>query len=73
VRLDAYLEARGESAAAFARRAEIPYTTVVSILREGVTPGVGTAQAIVWASRREPAPDGGTVTYEDLIPHEQSA
>lgn len=65
-----YLTARAESLLAFARRAGVPQQTLHSIGRgKGCT--ISTAYKIVEASRREPAPGGGTVTYEDLVPELQ--
>ena len=69
VRLSDYLEARDERESAFARRAGVPQSTINLICHGGGTT-VGTAAKIVRASMQAPAPDGGVVTYEDLIPEE---
>ena len=67
MKLAKYLEARGESAEAFARRSGLNRATVGVIVRGTSIPRTDTALAIVKASREEPAPDGGTVTFEDLV------
>jgi len=71
VKLRSYLDARGESEAAFSRRARIAQTTVNLICRGGGTT-TRTAAKIVRASLQAPAPDGGVVTYEDLIPEDDA-
>lgn len=63
--------ARGEKEAAFARRAGLKQSTINLICNGGGTT-VGTASKIVHASMQAPAPDGGVVTYEDLIPVESA-
>ena len=65
MKLAAYLEKRDESEAAFARRAGLPQQTINQIAFGGGCQ-VRTARLIVKASRDEPAPGGGTVTFEDL-------
>lgn len=73
MRLSAYLTARGESQAAFGRRVgailgrEIVQSTIGSIARGEVIPRADLAHAIVKASAADPAPDGATVTMDDLI------
>ena len=62
-----YLDARGESQAGFARRSRLPQQTVNAICARGYARDLEVAERIVTASRREPAPDGGTVRYEDLM------
>lgn len=64
--LKPYLDARGESYAHFARRCEQRADTIRAIALKGVRPRADVAHAIITASREEPAPDGGTVTLEDL-------
>lgn len=66
-----YIERRrravGESLSGFARRAELSQQTVYDVLSgKGCT--MTTAYLIVTASQAEPAPRGGTVGYEDLVP-----
>jgi len=56
-----YLLLNSESQAAFAKRADIPPTTVHSIISGGSTT-VTTALRIIAAS-------GGAVSLEDLVPH----
>ena len=66
MRLLDYLEARGEKQAAFARRCGVDQRTVNRIcLGDGCS--AATAHLVIKASREEPAPDGGTVTLEDLV------
>lgn len=67
MRLAEYLDARGESAESFARRSGLNRATVGVIVRGTSTPRTDTAIAIVEASREEPAPDGGTITFADLV------
>jgi predicted transcriptional regulator len=66
MRLPEYLESRGESQAAFARRTGIPQSTV-NLICNGKGTRVDTAIRIIQATRDEPAPDGGTVRIEDLV------
>lgn len=68
MRLTEYLEARGETPAQLAGRAGLLRQTVEAIIYKGVRPRVDTAHCIVLASRAEPAPDGGTIRFEDLLP-----
>jgi transcriptional regulator with XRE-family HTH domain len=65
MRLSAYLEARGESQAAFARRAGLDQRTINRICA-GSGCFLETADAIVQASRDKPTPKGETVTHGDL-------
>ena len=66
--LDDYLHQRRESVAAFSRRTGLVRETLLAI-RDGRTRcRIDIAQVIVRASEDEPAPDGGTVTYDDLVP-----
>lgn len=71
MRLRDYLEANDETAARFARRAGLQEATVRAIVRLGSGCRVDTAQAIVRASEAQPAPCGGTVSYDDLVPAER--
>lgn len=69
MKLSDYLAAREETANAFARRAGINHQIVYRVVNDpsaGVT--MTTAERIRSASRAEPAPCGGTVTFEDLLP-----
>jgi len=66
MRLDAYLAARGESYRSFGVRTDTHGDTIRRIA-EGGWPQLRVADRIVEASRAEPAPDGATVTIEDLI------
>lgn len=67
MRLADYLSSRGESSGQFAARAGLIRQTVDYII-DGGKPRIDIAYTIVRASRDEPSPDGGTVTYEDLLP-----
>lgn len=68
MKLGAYLEAREESVASFARRAGLSYRTVYNVLTDvDRLPSLKTAYAIIKASREEPAPDKATVTLRDLV------
>lgn len=67
MRLNEYLEARGESIPAFAVRAGIRQRNLYNVIA-GSTPRIDLAAKIVAASRAEPAPDGSTVRFEDLVP-----
>ncbi len=71
MRLRDYLSGRGESQLDFAARASVPQSAVSRLCNGG---GVRfpTAAKIIRATRESPAPDGGTVTWEDLIPEEPS-
>jgi predicted transcriptional regulator len=71
MRLPDYLTARDESQSAFAKRAGLPQSTV-NLVCQGSGTRVETALKIIRASRDEPAPGGGTVTLEDLVPVEAS-
>lgn len=68
MKLPAYLAARGpESENAFARRARVAQAIINRVCNgKGCSPR--NQRLIVEASRSQPAPCGGTVTYEDLIP-----
>ena len=72
MKLRDYLDSRGESEAAFARRAGLAQRTVNRVANGGGT-SVEIAAEIVRASRAEPDGTGGTVRFEDLIPEEQGA
>lgn len=66
--LKPYLRARGESYSAFGRRCKPPQSsqTIGNVARGATVPLASLAHIIITASREEPAPDGGTVTLEDL-------
>jgi len=64
--LKTYLDARGEKYADFGRRCHVKAATIRAIAVTGVRPRADVAHAIITASREEPAPDGGTVTLEEL-------
>ena len=66
MKLEKYLRARTESQNAFARRTGIDVTSINDYVRLGAKPRADRADRIIKASREEPAPDGGTVTLEDL-------
>ena len=68
MRLADYLEAKAESESEFARRAGIPQQTVNRVCHGEAIPRGDTMLKIVTATREKPAPDGGTVRFEDLIP-----
>jgi predicted transcriptional regulator len=65
MKLQTYLESRGETPAQFARRTGIPRTTVARVI-EGWGCHIDTAVTIVQASNDQKARGGGTVRYEDL-------
>lgn len=62
-----YLKARGESGASFARRSRTPQTTIGRAVRKEGIPNGLTCARIIQASKDAPAPDGGTVTMDDLV------
>lgn len=66
MRLAEYLEERGESQTAFAKRCKIAQQTVNRISVGAVRPRIDHADKIIEATRDEPAPCGGTVTLQDL-------
>lgn len=72
MKLSEYLESRGESAHAFALRAGIKPRNIYNIVA-GSRPMIDIANRIVLATRSEPAPDGSTVRFEDLVPEESAA
>ena len=59
-----YLTERGEKQAAFARRAGIHQRSLNRALKGNCT--MWLAKLIVQASREQPTPSGGTITFEDL-------
>lgn len=67
MKLAEYLELRNETQTSFSRRSGVPQQTI-SLICKGQGTRVETAAKIVEASREQPAPDGGTVRFEDLIP-----
>jgi hypothetical protein len=76
MRLKQYLDERarwhGESQSAFAHRADVVQQTLNDLLKRGGGPRgcfVLTAWRIVKASREQPTKYGGTVDWEDLLPH----
>lgn len=72
MRLKLYLKARGEPEIGFARRAGLSQAAVHFIANhDEADPRISTCSKIVLASRQAPAPDGGTVTWEDLHPQEK--
>lgn len=68
MKLDKYLERRGESVRHFAARSGVKRSTLNSILYGFSTCRLDTAWRIVSATRDEPAGRGGTVDWLDLIP-----
>lgn len=66
MRLSAYLEARNERVYLFANRARTDPKAAYEFLRAERVPTLEILERWVAASRREPAPDGGTVTLDDL-------
>jgi len=66
-----YLRVRSESQASFAGRSGISQQAV-SLICHGSPPRLSTAKRVVDATRDEPAPCGGTVSYEDLLPEPSS-
>ncbi len=75
--IDSYLTARNESASHFSRRVsrfrDVSAAAIINIRNGTASPRIETAQAIVRASEAEPAPCGGTISYEDLAPREEVA
>lgn len=67
MRLRDYLGQRGETQEDFADRSGISQQTVSKVCN-GSACRIDTARRIIQASRQDPAPCGGTVTYEDLVP-----
>jgi len=66
--LKSYLIAKDETVARFSRRAGVLPETLAQI-REGRSRcRIDIAQAIVRASEAEPTQDGGTITYDELVP-----
>lgn len=65
MKLAEYLAARGESESSFARRAFVAQSSVNLIARGGGC-RAATAIRIVRASSAQPAPCGGTISFEDL-------
>jgi predicted transcriptional regulator len=72
MRLSDYLAARGETQVEFSKRAGLPQSAI-SRACQGEGMRLTTATAIVRATREEPAPDGGTVRFEDLEPSEDQS
>ena len=75
MRTAAYLKATGESQASLAERATraggrpVKQQTIsLLVLREQTDPKISTCHGIVLAAVERPAPDGGTITWEDLLP-----
>lgn len=72
MRLDAYLTSRGESQQSFAARVaqivgrRVSQTTIGAVARGAQIPRSDLARAIIAASQQAPAPDGATVTLDDL-------
>lgn len=70
--IDSYLTARNESASHFSRRVsrfkDVSPGAIINIRNGNASPRIDTAQAIVRASEDQPAPCGGTIGWEDLIP-----
>lgn len=64
MRLTEYLEKREESQSAFARRSEIPQSTV-NLICQGKGTGVGTAVKVIQAT-------GGLVSLQDLLPMDEA-
>jgi predicted transcriptional regulator len=71
MRLEEYLEARGESIPTFAVRAGIKQRNLYNVI-EGSNPRIDLCAKIVQASRAEPAPNGSTVRFEDLVPKDSA-
>lgn len=78
MKLSEYLAAKDESQESFAARASRHRPTgtpisqrTISRIVNGSSCNAATARAIILASREEPAPDGGTVTLDDLVVGEE--
>ena len=67
MRLRDYLAKRSETQGEFATRAGISQQAVSKVCN-GSACRIDTARQIISASREQPAPCGGTVTYDDLVP-----
>jgi predicted transcriptional regulator len=65
MKLRDYLDARGESENAFAKRSGIPQRTINRIANGGECLA-GTAIEVIRASMQEPAPGGGIVDLDSL-------
>jgi len=59
-----------ESRLSFSKRAGVPYATVANSDMEETNLGMTLARAyaVVQATQAEPTPDGGFVTFEELVP-----
>ena len=69
--LKSYLTAKDETVARFARRSGVLPETLARVRdRKGCR--IDTAQAIVRASEAEPTQDGGTITYDELVPPDEA-
>lgn len=73
VRLPEYIAAVDGSESEFARRTGIPQRTVNRICNGLVRCRIDIAETIVRASQERPAPCGGVVTFEELVPSEVTA
>ena len=72
MRPDAYLAERKESEAAFAKRAGLHQRSLNRALQRGNCT-LWMARKIVQASRDQPTPSGGTITFEDLAHADDAA
>jgi len=68
MRLHAYLAAKDETVARFARRSGILPETLAQIRDGRSRCRIDIAQAIVRASEAEPTQDGGSISFDDLVP-----
>lgn len=66
--LNEYLAARGESQTAFSKWSGIPQRTVCRICAGETGCSMRNAARVVKATLAHPAPGGGTVGFEDLVP-----
>lgn len=65
MKLHEYLSIRGETEEQFEKRSGVPQATLNRV-RNGASCRSETALKIIRATREQPAPDGATVTLEDL-------
>lgn len=68
MRLDEYLEQRGESVRQFSERSGVSRATLANVLHREHACRIDIAWQIVSASRDQPAGRRGTVDWIDLIP-----
>lgn len=63
-----YLKANDETMAQFSRRSGVKVATLQVVAAQRSRCRIDVAQAIVKASEAQPAPCGGTIDYDSLVP-----